>query len=154
MTGGPAAPPGAPDDPATRAKSPAGPHVVVAGLLVRAGRVLLVHRSPQRRWYPDCWDLPGGHVENGEPPAHALRRELHEELGIAVTALGEPFAHLQGTDFRMDLWQLEQWNGEPTNREPAEHDALAWLDDQEMTGLRLADRRLPQLVRAALDLSA
>ena len=32
------------------------------------GRVLMVHRHPDRRWYPDCWDLIGGHIEPGESP--------------------------------------------------------------------------------------
>ncbi|MCU4187185.1 hypothetical protein K6U06_22675 [Acidiferrimicrobium sp. IK] len=32
-----------------------------------------------------------------------------------------------------------------------EHDALAWLTHDEVTNLRLADPRLPEVVRAALD---
>ena len=39
---------------------------MVAGVLVRGTEVLLGHRSPGRRWYPDVWDLPGGHVEPGD----------------------------------------------------------------------------------------
>ncbi|MGB5952451.1 MAG: NUDIX domain-containing protein, partial [Ornithinimicrobium sp.] len=58
-----------------------GPHVVVAALLLRNGRALLLHRTHTRQWYPDCWDLPGGHVEAGEDPAAALSRELFEDLG-------------------------------------------------------------------------
>ena len=41
---------------------------LVAALLVRDGRMLLCHRSAGRRWYPDVWDFPGGHVEGGESP--------------------------------------------------------------------------------------
>ena len=129
-----------------------GEHLVVTGLLRRSGRALLVHRTPTRRWYPDAWDLPGGHVEPGEAPHRALERELAEELGVEAAVTGERFAHVRGEDFRMDVWVVDRWTGEPTNRAPEEHDALAWLTAQEMGALRLADPRLPRLVQAALDL--
>lgn len=68
-------------------------HLVVAGLMRRAGRGLLLHRSPTRAWYPDCWDLPEGHIEAGEASdAAALRRELVEELGVTVVTAGAAFA--------------------------------------------------------------
>ena len=39
----------------------------------------------------------------------------------------------------------------PSNFAPAEHDALVWLTDKELHGLRLADPRLPQLLHAAFE---
>jgi 8-oxo-dGTP pyrophosphatase MutT (NUDIX family) len=53
-------------------------------------------------WYPDCWDLPGGHVADGETPEAGLRRELLEELDITIVIGGMPFAKIQGVDLRMD----------------------------------------------------
>lgn len=44
-----------------------------------------------RRAHPPCvgeWDLPGGFVEAGEPPAGAIRREITEETGLEVELLG------------------------------------------------------------------
>ncbi len=125
-------------------------HLVAAGLLLRGGRGLLVHRAPTRYSYPDCGDLPGGHVEDGETPADALRRELLEELAVTAAVTGDPFAQVRAADFRMDVWIVDQWDGEPANADPDEHDALAWLNDIEMAGLRLADSRLPALFEAAL----
>lgn len=125
-------------------------HVVVAGLLRRGSRALMVHRSPQRQWYPDAWDLPGGHVMEGEDPRAALARELRQELGVAAEVLGDPYAHVQGADFRTDIWVIDRWTGEPANLEPLEHDALAWLTSKDLHGLRLADSRLPALLHAAL----
>lgn len=126
-------------------------HLVVAGLLRRQGRVLLCHRTPQRRWYPDAWDLPGGHVEGHEQPAQALVREFREELGVDVTRPAvEPFAHVQGSDFRMDVWAIDDWAGELCNQDLGEHDALAWVDVQQAKELRLADPRLLRLIEAVL----
>lgn len=109
-----------------------------------------MHRTPARRWYPDCWDLPGGHVEQGETPQQALRRELAEELGVEAVVTGDPLAHIQGNDFRMDVWVIDSWSGEPTNTDPTEHDALAWLNHAETAALALAHPHLSALLEAAL----
>ena len=63
------------------------PRIVMA-VLVRDDCVLLGHRHPERSWYPDVWDLPGGHVEDGEAPAAALRRELSED-DLTSLAVGQ-----------------------------------------------------------------
>lgn len=42
--------------------------------------MLLVRRA--RPPYQDAWDCPGGFIDPGEHPVDALRRELHEELGV------------------------------------------------------------------------
>ena len=36
--------------------------------------VLLMHRSDSCKYYPDCYFIPGGRVENGENPETAIRR--------------------------------------------------------------------------------
>jgi mutator protein MutT len=125
-------------------------HAIVTGLLRRGGRGLLVHRAPTRRWYPDCWDLPGGHIEDGETPDTALRRELVEELGVAAAVTGPPDANFRGTTFRMAAWVIDEWEGEPTNLELAEHDAIAWMSLQETATLKLAHPGLTTFLRDAL----
>lgn len=59
------------------------PIPVVVALLVNRGRVFLMQRARDRP-LPGQWEFPGGKVEVGEPPVAALRRELREELGLAV----------------------------------------------------------------------
>ena len=54
-------------------------------------------------------------MAKGEEPHVALVRELHEELGIVADVVGEPFAHVQGADFRMDVWVVDHWVGAPVN---------------------------------------
>jgi 8-oxo-dGTP diphosphatase len=55
---------------------------IVGGLIVDShDRLFVYQRSFQRRLFPGCWDIPGGHVEPGESLAEALAREVYEETG-------------------------------------------------------------------------
>jgi len=106
---------------------------VVVGALVRAGRVLLVHRGPAKRAYPDVWDLPGGVVEPGETERAALARELHEELGVRIDpGTVSPLCRLSvrpaGATVILSAWLVPQWQGTPVNAAPEEHDDLGWFD--------------------------
>lgn len=59
------------------------PRLVAVALLTSGDRVLVERRPPDGP-LPDQWQFPGGKVEFGEHPWDALRRELREELGLAV----------------------------------------------------------------------
>jgi len=62
----------------------AGPRpslLVVAAVIVDGGRVLLTQRK-QGTHLAGAWEFPGGKVEPGEDPRHALARELQEEVGV------------------------------------------------------------------------
>jgi 8-oxo-dGTP diphosphatase len=53
-------------------------------VIVRDSSFLLIRRAPTSVAFPDLWDIPGGHVEAGEGPIEALRRELWEETKYLV----------------------------------------------------------------------
>lgn len=126
-------------------------HVVVAVLLVHSGRVLLCHRTASRQWYPDVWDFPGGHLENGETPTQALVRELREELNIVVAEPTYPeLARLTTSGFDMRVWLIDQWSGEPMNVSFDEHDELAWFSSDELRGLKLAEESYLSLLTEVL----
>jgi 8-oxo-dGTP diphosphatase len=77
---------------------------VVAALIERSdGRVLITQRRPQA-FMPLKWEFPGGKVEPFETDHDALKRELHEELGIEVL-VGEHFMSLlhEYPDFEIDF---------------------------------------------------
>jgi 8-oxo-dGTP diphosphatase len=97
-------------------EQPGAERRVVAGLLRRHGRSLPVHRSPRRTWYPDAWDLPGGRAEGEEAPTQAILRELYEELGILAEVAESPSLTSREPTSEWDIWALDPWQGEPTNR--------------------------------------
>jgi 8-oxo-dGTP pyrophosphatase MutT (NUDIX family) len=127
-----------------------GSHDVVAALLVRDGRVLLGHRSPDREWYPDVWDIPGGHVEPDETGVAALVRELREELGIDAEVPEQPCSTAVADDLRLRVWRVDTWRGEPTNRAPEEHDTLGWFDVDAVRDLALAHPSYVEVITDAL----
>jgi len=59
--------------------------VIVVGIIQNEqGEILLCKMPSIRGVFPGQWGLPGGGIEDGETPEGALRRELHEEVGLEV----------------------------------------------------------------------
>lgn len=100
------------------------------------GRILVAQRPPGSH-LAGLWEFPGGKREPGESPFEALVRELHEELGIRVTAahplIGVPFAY-PGKRIHLDVWQVERYDGEPWSREGQ---ALQWVEPSALGDLAM-----------------
>ncbi|MCV9964250.1 NUDIX domain-containing protein [Pararhizobium sp. BT-229] len=56
-----------------------GVELIVGALVLRDGRLFAHRRAYDRKLFPGCWDVAGGHVENGEKMYEALVREFREE---------------------------------------------------------------------------
>lgn len=99
--------------------------VAAAVILGPDGRVLLAQRPPGRA-YAGYWEFPGGKLEPGETPRHALDRELHEELGLTVRRAVPwlvqryryPHAHVE-----LHFFRVFAWDGKPTGHDGQAH---AW----------------------------
>ena len=101
--------------------------VAACALIDRDGRVLLAQR-PEGKSMAGLWEFPGGKVEPGETPEHALIRELHEELGVDTweSCLAPlTFASHAYEDFHllMPLYACRKWAGTPQAKEGQ---ALTW----------------------------
>jgi 8-oxo-dGTP diphosphatase len=110
--------------------APGVTEVTAAVLVDAAGRFLLAQR-PLGKVYAGYWEFPGGKVEPGESHSDALRRELHEELGITVRTaypwitLTYPYPH---AFVRLRFFRVTDWEGE---LHPHEGQAFEWqrVDD-------------------------
>jgi 8-oxo-dGTP diphosphatase len=128
-------------------------HRIVAGALVLDRRVLLCHRSASKEWFPNVWDLPGGHIEVGESPGNALARELREELEIDIAAPRDPcLARVLTDEFEMHVWRITKWSGTPRNGAPEEHDEIAWFALPEARMLGLAHASYAAMLEGVLSL--
>lgn len=107
------------------------------GVIVRDGRVALVHRPRY-----DDWTLPKGKVEPGEESEQAALREVCEETGLRCR-LGrelEPTSYTdhKGRPKRVRYWLMEPESGEFAPNE--EVDDLRWLGPEQAAALLTHDR--------------
>jgi len=126
-------------------------HVVAAAVVDAMGRVLIAQRPPGKH-LAGAWEFPGGKLELGEERDAGLARELHEELGIAISAPW-PLIQLSHTypmrDVLLDVWVVTQYAGEPRG---LDGQALRWctLDEFERVELLPADAPIVKALREHL----
>jgi 8-oxo-dGTP diphosphatase len=100
---------------------------VAAAVIERGGNVLLAQRPPGKV-YAGYWEFPGGKLERGETPRHALVRELQEELGLHVRDASPwlvqrfvyPHAHVE-----LHFFRVRAFDGAPVGHDGQ---AFAWQD--------------------------
>jgi 8-oxo-dGTP diphosphatase len=99
--------------------------VAVGVLIDSEGRFLLTSR-PAGKVFAGYWEFPGGKLEAGESVEQALKRELHEEIGIDIVA-AHPWK-IEVMDYpharvRLHFCKVHAWRGEFEMRE---RQAMAW----------------------------
>ena len=57
---------------------------VVVGILLNKNGQMLITKRRNNQFMSGYWELPGGKIEVGENKKDSLKRELFEELGVAV----------------------------------------------------------------------
>jgi 8-oxo-dGTP diphosphatase len=121
-------------------------HVAVAILQRKnedgINQFLLASRPPNKPW-AGWWEFPGGKIEAGESPEHALTRELSEELGIKpiitqqwlvrqydYPALSQNGRESPAKTVQLHFYFVTAWQGEMT---PREGQILSWQNPQNIT---------------------
>lgn len=124
------------------------PITVVGAIFCRGEQILACRRAPHKA-AAGKWEFPGGKVEAGEDPMAALARELHEELGITVTvgdllirvttAASDAAPHSSPPIDLACYWVTAAEAPEAS----ADHDALVWVDREDLADLDWAAPDLP-----------
>ncbi|HEY7415251.1 MAG TPA: NUDIX domain-containing protein [Ktedonobacteraceae bacterium] len=124
------------------------------------GRLLLQKRSPDRKLFPNCWDIIGGHVEPGETLTAALAREIREETGWELSCLislvhiceweAEPYGTRREFDFLVEV----EGDLEHPRLEKGKHTAFRWINLEDLDVLKkeqlAGGNELYQMVKKAL----
>ena len=138
-------------------------HVAVAILQRKnedgCNQFLLASR-PQGKGWAGWWEFPGGKIEDGESPEHALTRELSEELGIKPTvthqwltrqydysALSQNGHDSPAKTVLLHFYFVGAWQGEIS---PREGQQLSWQSAHHITVTPILPANAPIMHALAL----
>jgi 8-oxo-dGTP pyrophosphatase MutT (NUDIX family) len=105
-------------------------HRSAGGLVVHGDRILLISTQSGRRW-----QLPKGHIEEGETSEQAAVREVREETGVTSRVV----ASLPGVEYwfvergahrvhkRVDYFLLAYISGDTADFDPREVSGAEWF---------------------------
>ena len=86
--------------------------------------------------YPNMWDIPGGHVEDGETPEQCIVREMKEEMDLNL----EEFQLLSVIEFtdrvEYTFWKKANLDIEKINLNEGQQ--LKWFTEFEAKNTKLA----------------
>jgi len=107
---------------------------VVAAVVERSDRRLLIGQRRRTDTSPLKWEFPGGKVRSGETFEKALGRELREELGVAlvqcaeITSVRHQYAHTQ-EELEIHFFAAQISEAEV---EPRVFEKIAWVLPKEL----------------------
>ncbi len=110
-------------------------------IFVRRGeQVLLLKGAPHKRLWANLYNGIGGHIERGEDPLSAARRELSEESCLEVSSLalvGTVIADAsESTGIGIFVYKGNYEGGEPVSSEEGQ---LEWVDVSELDRYALVE---------------
>tara|TARA_Y100001956_G_C4031891_1_gene146660 strand:- start:297 stop:689 length:393 start_codon:yes stop_codon:yes gene_type:complete len=89
-------------------------HQCVSFIMLNGEEVLLEKRSEYKKTDPGLITIPGGHIEGGETPTEAMKREMNEELNVTpidfqyLCSLYHPTSEMQ----LIHYFVISHWQGD------------------------------------------
>lgn len=124
-------------------------HVAAAAIFNDRNEILLALRHAHAH-QGGLWEFSGGKVEPGENALRALKRELHEELGITVTS-ARPLIYIRheypDKTVLLDAWRVDAYSGEVT---PCEGQQLEWVAVENLPHRNYPAANLPIITAITL----
>lgn len=105
-------------------------------------KLFLAKRAKTKKFLPDVYELPGGHIDFGEDIVDGLKREVKEEHNMSIS-VGDPFYvytynnHIKGSHSVQAIYFAQFL--EPINQiiiNPEDHSTFGWFSKDEVKNLR------------------
>ena len=106
---------------------------VVAAIIIKDQKIFATQRGYGE--FKNGWEFPGGKIESGESPEHALEREIREELDAKIR-VGELFDTIEydypNFHLSMKCFLCSLISDQLTLRE---HEAAKWLTNENLSSV-------------------
>ena len=114
--------------------------LVVGAVILDGDRAFVQRRSLEQPLFPGCWDIAGGHVEDGETVVDALRREIREETGWELRRVLRKVTEMcweAGGRRRLELDYMVEVDGDlgHPQLDPYEHVEWRWITANDLPTL-------------------
>lgn len=124
-------------------------HVVAAVIENKEGDIFIAKR-PINKHQGGLWEFPGGKVEPEETSINALKRELHEEIGIDVIdsyPLIQILHDYSDKSVLLEVWKVKEFCGHAHGKENQE---TQWVSKQDLNQYKFPAANTPIITAAQL----
>lgn len=102
-------------------------------------KVFLPKRAATKKFLPNVFEMPGGHIDYGEDLVDGLMREVQEEFGMKIK-VGDPFAAFTYVNdvkrsHSVEVVYFAQFTDplENITLDPSDHSEFVWLSLEELS---------------------
>ena len=124
---------------------------VVAAIIRKNDKIFATQRGYGAQ--KDCWEFPGGKIEEGETPQGALAREIREELEAEII-VGDHLVTVEHDypDFHLSMQCFWCELAEGSHLKLLEHESAKWLSFDELDSVDWlpADIKVVETIRKSL----
>lgn len=120
------------DLPISESRSPLPHKQIGVAVIWNEAQHILIDRRRQEGLLGGLWEFPGGKIEPGETVEDCIRREIREELGIAIEVgdrlmtIDHTYSHFRVT---LNVFHCRHLSGTP---QPIECDEVRWVTLEEL----------------------
>ena len=114
---------------------------IAKAVIYDGNKVLILKRSGNLEKHPNEWDLPGGHIIEGEDMQDGLQREVWEETGLVVVVPEKLYSQGRNTYYKVQLPQKKIHLSD-------EHTEHKMVDDRDLESYDLPQKYIDAIKRA------